>query len=94
MNNLLKLSESESQATIYETEKPRYLQPKPDSWVFLGFYDNYDLYYGSQNGTEPNVMARYGNKETEYEQGLSSEMSKPLLEAMVRAVKYLTFLKL
>ena len=92
-SSLSDLTQKEEKTKEWENQQPRYLQPKPESWVFLGQYNHYDLYYSPQN-TEPNVMVRWGNEPDAFTQGLSINMDSPLQEAMVRTIRYLTFTKI
>lgn len=52
--------------------------------VFLGLYQEYDLYYCPQIGL-PTVLARYGHEGHEYYSGLGLSM-QPLIEAQSRAI--------
>lgn len=59
-----------------------------DNCVFLGQYEEYDLYFCNNNN--PTVIARYGDNGEDYTSGLSfakPDISKPLYEAKLKAIK-------
>lgn len=61
--------------------EPRY-QHDCAMCVYLGQYNEYDLYYCAQAGV-PTVIARYGNKGPEYTSGMGSD-HPALAEARAR----------
>ena len=62
--------------------KPRY-QHTCSECRYLGEYNEYDLYYCPQSGVFPTVLARYGNKGSEYTSGMQSD-HPALVEARAR----------
>lgn len=70
-------------------EKPQYTHDC-NNCIFLGQYENFDLYYC--NITNETVIARYGNEGSEYMSGIgfantSQKQDNPLYEAKQRAIK-------
>lgn len=64
-----------------------------DCCNFLGHYEEHDLYYCSQDGGIPTVIARWGNDGHDYSSGLSFVNHIPVIaEASRRAIDkgYLT----
>lgn len=55
-----------------------------DKCVYLGTFNQFDLYYCNQEVLGPTVVARYGNLPHEYLSGLTMT-DLPLLEAKKRA---------
>lgn len=53
--------------------------------VFLGFHNEYDLYYCPQDGDIPTVLARFGNESEEYQSGFG--MALPALTEAERIAK-------
>lgn len=53
----------------FSDDKPRF-KHDCDSCKFLGNYEDYDLYFCEQGG-DPTIVARYGNKGEQYQSGMS-----------------------
>ncbi len=70
-----------------ENETPRYLHDCTRC-VFLGQWQEYDLYYADHGGLPDTVIARYGDDGPEYTSGLSLVPLVPALaEAKRRAME-------
>lgn len=68
---------------------PRF-QHDCDNCIYLGQHEEYDLYYCTQGGDWPTVIARYGDEGSEYTSGLKIEIDAVLNIAKTRAVQMLS----